>query len=93
MEHCLRKALEEYSFKIHEKEKVHIDIKKDFYFLGNEDLIIHIFLNLLKNSLYFIQSSGKEEIFISVSSTSYLHQVVFKDTGTGIKSHRLPPLF
>ena len=60
MKQCLEHTLEEFSFKPEHQSKVHVDMTSDFEFNGNLDLIMHVFFNLLKNSLYFIQASKKE---------------------------------
>ena len=93
MKKCLHTVMEEYVFRPHEREKIHLSVEKDFTFQGNEEFIIHVFFNLLKNSLYFIQAIGKGEIFITVDATLTDNQVIFKDTGPGIEPHRLGHLF
>lgn len=93
MQDCLYQALDTYVFKSHEQAKIHVDIQQNFTFEGNKDLIIHIFFNLLKNSLYFIHASHKGEIFITVTVTSLGSHVIFKDTGCGIEPKQLPYIF
>ena len=93
MKHCLEHTLNEFIFKPGHKSKVHVEGARDFQFKGNLDLVMHVFFNLLKNSLYFIQSSGKGEIFIKLVSGERNNRVIFKDTGSGIEKSRLPHLF
>jgi signal transduction histidine kinase len=93
MKATIEHALSEFVFKPHQVNKVHLDIQSDFQFQGNRDLMTHVFFNLLKNSLYFIQAAGKGEIFITVKSDSDYNFVIFKDTGTGIDKDQLPYLF
>ncbi len=93
MRQSLEHTLQAFAFNPHEKNKVHINIENDFDFKGNRDLIMHIFFNLLKNSLYFIQAAGKGEIFITLRSDETCHKVIFKDTGPGIEKYRLSKLF
>tara|TARA_A100000171_G_C2131221_1_gene146860 strand:+ start:1289 stop:2584 length:1296 start_codon:yes stop_codon:yes gene_type:complete len=73
--------------------KVNIDIQQDFTLVGNQELLIHVFFNLLKNSLYFIHAAGKGEVFISVETDDTHNIVIFKDTGPGIEKKYLQKLF
>jgi signal transduction histidine kinase len=86
-------SLQEFAYKPNEEKKIHLDAQSDFQFQGNRDLMTHVFFNLLKNSLYFIQAAGKGEIFITIKSDSDYNFVIFKDTGTGIDKDQLPYLF
>lgn len=93
MQASLHKIFEEFAFKPHQKEKVHLIVEQDFQFKGNEELVTHIFFNLLKNSLYFIHAAGKGDIYITIRQRHTENQVEFKDTGPGIEAHRIPHLF
>ncbi|MGI4850331.1 MAG: sensor histidine kinase [Janthinobacterium lividum] len=93
MKEVIDKVFQEFALKPHQAQKIHLHVDQDFQFLGNEELMIHIFFNLLKNSLYFIQAAGKGEIYITLRQCQSENQVEFKDTGTGIEPHRLPHLF
>lgn len=89
----LETALKEFAYHPHEDEKVHLTVEEDFSFQGNQEIMTHVFFNLLKNSLYFIQAVNKGEIFITVSTEAGKGIVTFKDTGPGIEQHRLAKLF
>ena len=93
MKEVIDKVFQEFALKPHQAQKIHLHIDHDFQFLGNEELMIHVFFNLLKNSLYFIQAAGKGEIYITLRQCQSENQVEFKDTGPGIEPHRLPHLF
>ena len=93
MKYCLEHTLEEFSFKPGQRPQVHVEMTSDFQFKGNLELVMHVFFNLLKNSLYFIQSSGKGEVFIQLVSDERSNRIVFKDTGPGIEKDRLAHLF
>jgi PAS domain S-box-containing protein len=90
---CIELSIEEYTFPIGNKGKINLLGIKDFKFYGDENLIKHVFFNLLKNALYFIEKSGKGEIQIWTDQISDYNQVYFKDTGLGIAEERLPKIF
>jgi len=79
---CLEEALTEYPFEKGELEKVQFDKEEDINFIGNKRLFVHVLFNLIKNSLYAINQSGKGQIFIRVDAKS--NRLHFKDTAIGI---------
>ncbi|HEV2614155.1 MAG TPA: ATP-binding protein [Gammaproteobacteria bacterium] len=91
MRHCITDALERFPFVGKQHELVIWDEKKnpDFIVHGEQLLLIHVFFNLLKNSLYYIAKARKGNIDISIKD----HAVYFKDTGTGIEKEHLPHIF
>lgn len=93
VQNCIMKALDRYSFQAGERELVHIDIKHDFYFCGDELLVIHIIFNLIKNALYYIADAEKGEIFITIEQGEGVNKLYFKDTGKGISQKILPSIF
>lgn len=93
MKHCLLTSLDEYSFPIGDRAKIDIAEMKDFSFYGDERLIKHVFFNLLKNALYFIEKAGKGRIKIWTGENDTYNQVYFKDTGLGITKEKLPHIF
>jgi len=89
----LETAIDEFVFQQHEKQKLHINIQDNFVFEGNKELFKHILFNLIKNSLYFIQASGKGDIYIEAKTLDQHHILTFKDTGPGIPHDQIPFLF
>lgn len=92
----LRKMIEEYSFKEGERERVSVEIesKHDFSFRGEETAIIFIFINLLKNSLYYSSYYSDLRIKIRVESGSdNFNRIYIKDNGPGIPEDKLEGLF
>lgn len=92
VKNCLFKALKSYSFLEGRESRLKIVPKGDFEFLGNADLVEHIFLNLIHNSLYFINKSGKGNIVIDIKPGAE-NTVVFKDTSVGVRPDFLPVMF
>ena len=65
----------------------------DFKFNGDDTLIIHVILNLLKNAFYFIDKVGKGEIYIWAEINKNKSLLHFKDTAQGIEPEVLPKIF
>jgi signal transduction histidine kinase len=93
LQQCLQKVVERYHFDLDERELVHIDTSKDFNFYGNQDLVAHVFFNLLQNALYFIKAASKGDIHIWIEQSEECNEVHFKDTGAGIPKRSLPHIF
>lgn len=90
---CIESSIDEYAFPIGNREKIDITGVENFTFYGDENLIKHVFFNLLKNALYFIEKAGKGEIQVWTAQNDNSHQVYFKDTGWGIAKEKLPRIF
>lgn len=91
---CINKALDEYPFYPKSQRRlVTIQPGNDFTFFGNESLVIHIFSNLIKNSLHQIKTAQKGSIKIWVSASDGFNVVHFRDDATGIRSAELPKIF
>lgn len=90
---CIEQAIERYPFKTGEREKVHLDLAKDFEFLGVEILFVYIMFNLLKNALYSIRSAQKGEIYISLQCGKEFNSVSFRDSGEGMEAHVVARVF
>jgi signal transduction histidine kinase len=93
MSHVIENALQGIVLKGDESLKIKLHLEDDFTVTGNQDLLAHVFFNLIKNSLYFIRLAEKGEIFITLERGSSVNRVIFKDTGPGIKKEHLPRLF
>jgi signal transduction histidine kinase len=76
-----------------EKNLVFFNDKNDFPFFGNDTLIAHVLLNLLKNSLFYIAKARKGNIQIYLENNEAYNILHFKDAATGIPVAMLPHLF
>jgi signal transduction histidine kinase len=92
---CVDYALAHYPFLPSQKEKIEWDVNKskDFKFLGDKLLIVHILFNLVKNALYFTEKARKGKIYIWLEEAPKYNQLHFKDTGQGIDEKDLPHIF
>jgi signal transduction histidine kinase len=77
-------ALERYPFRGGERDKVQLDLKQDFEFLGVETFFVYVLFNLLKNAFYSLQSAQKGGITIRLERGDAFNTVYFRDTGTGV---------
>lgn len=91
---AITKSIDDYPFFPKElRSKIKITIKNDFIFLGSETLIIHVFSNLIKNSLQQITMAKKGTIKIWFSESNEYNVIHFLDTATGIKEQELTKIF
>lgn len=72
---------------------VAVDNQCDFICKADKLLINHVLFNLLKNAIYFIEKSGKGEIYISYKNQVKCNELVFKDTAFGIAKENLKKIF
>ena len=70
-----------------------LDIKNDFNFFGSDTLLFYTLFNLLKNSLYYLNSYPQSTITITIFSTKKENILSFKDIGPGIEPDKLELLF
>lgn len=91
---AVKTAIKRYPFNIdNQAELINFNTEHDFECKAIKLLIIHIFFNLLKNALYFIQKVRKGKICIWFEQTPYHNIAYFKDTSAGINKRYLPMLF
>ena len=85
----VKKAIKQYAYKNEdEKGLVNLYLEENFIFKGDENMMIFVIFNLLKNSLYY---KAKIEIRTEVKSDgNYLY---FKDYGPGIEKDKLELIF
>jgi len=76
-----------------QRNLVHVNYEHDFSIYAVPLLLVHVFFNLLKNSLYYIEKSGKGEIFFTFKMGVNSNEIMVEDTGTGISSADLSQVF
>ena len=81
----IKKALRQFAYRNEqEKELVHFNLEQNFIFRGDENMMIFVIYNLLKNALHY---QVKIEIRTEIKSDgNYLY---FKDYGLGIEDDKL----
>lgn len=90
----INKSIDEYPFySDSQRNLIQFDGAEDFMCNANEYLLVHVFYNLIKNSLYQIQIAGKGTITIRLSRAHGFNSVYFTDTATGIKNDEIKKIF
>jgi signal transduction histidine kinase len=92
-EHCLNEAIKHYPFDKHEKESLHIEIETDFIIEGDFNLMSYVYVNLIKNSLYFFRGRKNNKLLIRLSKMDSHYQILVEDNGPGIDRKILETLF
>jgi len=85
----VKKALKQFTYRNEEEKKlVNFDLEQNFIFKGDENMMIFVIYNLLKNALHY---QTKIEIRTEIKSDgNYLY---FKDYGSGIEADKLELIF
>ncbi len=85
----VKKAIRQYSYKNEdEKDLISFDLEQDFIFKGDENMMIFVIYNLLKNALHY-----QVKIEIGTEAKSDGNYLYFKDYGPGIESDKLELIF
>lgn len=94
MRECINEALQRYTFKEGQKEKIVFEDDTDFMTHGSSTLMTHVFFNLIKNALYAIAANAdKGAVHICLENGEKYNLIYFKDTATGIAPMALPHIF
>jgi signal transduction histidine kinase len=84
-----KKAIRQYAYKNKdEKDLASLDLEENFIFKGDENMMIFVIFNLLKNSLYY-----KSKIEIRTEAKPDGNYLYFKDYGPGIEKDKLALIF
>jgi two-component system, CAI-1 autoinducer sensor kinase/phosphatase CqsS len=85
----VKKAIRQYAFKNEEeKDLISLDLEQSFIFRGDENMMIFVIFNLLKNSLYY-----ESKIEIRTEAKPDGNYLYFKDFGPGIEKDQLLLIF
>ncbi len=91
---CVTEAVARFPFNNdQEVSLVNVDVDDDFNISAPRLLIVHVFFNLLKNSLYYVQKAGRGSITIRLEARPDLNRIVFEDTGTGVPPQIIDRIF
>ena len=90
---CVADAVASYPFRGKERHRVSVRVSGDFEFFGSDALMVYVLFNLIKNSLYAIQSVNKGQIDIAVAAGERVHRLTFTDTATGIPAGTVARIF
>lgn len=82
-------------YRVFENKNIKLDYnvqsKQDYYIKADKDKLKQVFINLISNSLKFVENQGK----VSINLTSNRQEVIveIQDNGIGIKKEDLPFIF
>jgi two-component system CAI-1 autoinducer sensor kinase/phosphatase CqsS len=85
-----------YSEGVKESDKIHLNIKDNFVFNGEKNILYRVLAELTQNAFQAIRVAGKGEIFITAESRpvgEIFNILSFKDTGSGMSSEVLRHCF
>ncbi len=81
----IREAISRFPFNnSQERELIRCNLESDFNVRGSRPLLVHVFFNLLKNGLFYVQGKPDGELTIVSEVSGSLHSVTVTDTGPGI---------
>jgi two-component system CAI-1 autoinducer sensor kinase/phosphatase CqsS len=87
-------VIERYPFATEElRRQVSVVVRKDFSFMGREELGVVVLLNLLRNALKALQRAGKGKVRIIVDGARRRPRLLLMDSGCGIAARQLPYIF
>ncbi len=91
---CIKEALRTYPYPTGFTRRI-VDwrLSSDFDFYGDKQLMVHVFLNLLKNAIRAIAESRKGNIVIWNERKGQFNYLYFKDTALGVSKEALRRLF
>lgn len=90
---CIREALNDFPMNKQTRDCIEVNIAKDFLVYSNKEVIIHILLNLINNSVYYFSSLGRPKIEINTIITDKFNYIHFKDNGPGINKNDINLIF
>lgn len=94
MSHCIDQAVRRYPFKSdREKARVVVRAEGDFLFLGNEKLMVHLLLNLMKKALRAVAEKGIGNVCLIARTGDAYNHLVVRDTGSGTPDYLLARMF
>jgi signal transduction histidine kinase len=93
---CVEEAMARFPFDERPRKFTQVQLGYDFLFKGMPVLMQHVIFNLLRNGIYYVLESSKEDAGIKIwteqgeDDWNILH---FKDTGTGISIDHMNHVF
>jgi PAS domain S-box-containing protein len=96
MKACIEKALSRYPFDERSHSFTQVKMKHNFLFRGMPVLMQHVIFNLLRNGIYYVLESIKDDAGITIwteKGKDGWNELHFKDTGTGITEEHMEHIF
>jgi two-component system CAI-1 autoinducer sensor kinase/phosphatase CqsS len=94
MSEMVEAVIDRYPFANEEQRRlVDVVVRKDFAFLGRQELGAVVVLNLLRNALKAVARGGKGKVRIIVDGARKRPRLLLMDSGCGIAAKQLPYIF
>ena len=90
---CLTLAIERYPFQEQEHRLVHLNLERDFYFIGHQGVLVNIAFNLIRNSLKQINNAQRGDIKIWIETKDQTNEIHVRDTANGMTEAQLAQIF
>lgn len=85
-----QQAIDEYGYEnANVRHNIHIEVKRDFIFKGDETLYLAVVFNLIKNALRSFNLKPSTTLTITIDQPT----ITVRDTGPGIAAYHLPSIF
>lgn len=91
--YTLNEVIATYPFQKSSRIAIKFIPKQDFKICCNMDILQHVFWNLIKNAVHYINIAQKGEIVVWTKRGKKRNYVYFKDTATGIDSKHINKIF
>lgn len=93
MKDMINKAISHYPFDLDEQHLLTLKHIDDAWVLGQEQMVIHVIHNLLKNALHAIGEAGKGKVIIWTELQKGFINLYVEDTAKGIPTDQLQHIF
>ncbi|MCW9033156.1 MAG: HAMP domain-containing histidine kinase [Rhodospirillales bacterium] len=93
MKAIAEEVIRHYPLTINQQQLITIEASKDFDFWGEDFLMAHVVMNLIKNALTAVSAAEKGSIIIQLSPGTKYNLICVKDTGKGISPKYLNKVF
>lgn len=88
---CLEQAVQQYPFRDKEIKAVELKLDDDFEVIGNADLLVNCFLQLIDNAAHYVRSGQASCIVCRIHSSA--RTVLIEDNGPGVLPRNIPYIF
>ena len=93
MQETVSTALDAYSFRPGQRERIRVSSEADFRYFGSDILMRHVLFNLIRNALSAIEAAGGGSITLALHRGTAANVLTVIDTGKGVPAEQVLQLF